>query len=251
MKPRWSIASMAAADENDLLQLIETIQSARDAAAVDTAIRLLEPLIRDTARRACCYRRPSNQLARDFVEDALAAIVAPRPLAGRTTARIASYQPSGGPFSGWLWRTLDRLLIDRIREAARRSKHELASAASRRAEAANYDVDPNELMGTDEPFGDADLQRIESWRPLDRIRLLSAARLWTKVPVAFWEKWCAEADIECPFPPPHSEDEPLDHWLAVLADAMLQSRAALHQHWYRKRKLLADLDYVRELREEG
>ena len=38
---------------------------------------------------------------------------------------------------------------------------------------------------------------------------------------------------------------------AVLADAMQESRTAFRQHWYRKRAQLAELDFVRGLRDEA
>jgi DNA-directed RNA polymerase specialized sigma24 family protein len=243
---------MAAADDNDLGRQVEIIQSSADAAAVDAAIRALEPRIRETARQVCCYRRVSAQLSRDFIDDALAATLAPKPLAGTADARIASYQSSGGPFLGWLWRTLDNLLVDATRKAARRSKHELASAASKGAEPIHLDAELGlSQAGTNEPFGEPDLKRIESWRLRDRLRLLGSSELWRKVPPPVWESWCNGADVALPFPPSPNNFEQWNDWLALLADAMQESRAAFRQHWYRKRAQLAELDFVRGLRDEA
>ncbi|HVA46179.1 MAG TPA: hypothetical protein VNH11_07385 [Pirellulales bacterium] len=244
---------MATTDENDLLRQVEIIQSNADAVAIDAAIRALEPLVRETARRVCRYRGVSQQLAHDFIEEAIAAMTAPRQLRdGGVKARIADYRPSDGPFTGWLWTSLYYLLIDVTRKEKRRSKlestHKLADDFEHsRGSAGSYVADGDE----NEPFGDRDLRLIESWRPRDRLRLLAATELSRKVPRRLWESWCDECDVALPFPPLPNDFEQWNEWLAVLADAMQESRAAFRQHWYRKREHLGELDYVRELRDEG
>lgn len=246
------VASMATADEDDLLRQVEIIQSSADASAHDDALRTIEPFVSEMARRVCCFRRASRQLSRDFVDGSLSSIFGPRgESAGDAAPRIARYRPSDGPFAGWLWTALDHLLVDEMRAAARRNKHELASAALNATRSSGYDAGFASDQATSEPFSAKDLEKIGAWRPLDRIRLLSVARLWRKVPADTWAAWCSEVDLLLEFAPLHQEEQPLEHWLASVADAMQESRAAFRQHWYRKRKLLEELDYVREIRDEG
>jgi DNA-directed RNA polymerase specialized sigma24 family protein len=240
---------MATSDENDLLRQVETIQSSADASAVESAVRALEPLVRETARRVCGYRRVSKQLARDFIDDSVSAMLAPRQLrSGDIKARIRQYRAAKGPFAGWLWTSLHRLLID----ATRRNKRESANAPAEHVDEASNSGHSYAVIGdADEPFADRDLRLIEEWRLRDRLRLLGAAGLWQKVPPSLWESWCGEADVASPFPPVPNDFDQWNDWLAVLADAMQESRAGFKQHWYRKRKHLAELHYVRELPDEG
>lgn len=243
---------MTSPGENDLSQHIEAIRSNTDASAVDAAVRALEPYVRETARRVCCYHAVPKQLANDFVDDAPSGMLAPRKRQDQAVAaRVVLYDPASGSFAGWLWTTLGHLLVDEVRKAARKNKHEQASAELGRDQAQeSSSVFESTSAEITTPFGGADLERISAWRVRDRLRLLACSELWPKVPLSLWEGWCHEADVPAPFPPTQNNFEHWDDWLAALADAMHESRAAIRQHWYRKRKLLAELDYVRELRDE-
>lgn len=244
---------MAAADENDLSQHVEIIRSRTDASEINAAVLAIEPFVRRTALRVAHRRcRTLRQVTNDFVDDALAAMLAPRKArdGAPRPPRVAEYRDLDGPFSGWLWTALDHLLIDKLRAVTRQSKHESAAFAARSPDRLGGNLFRT-IRGEQESFSTRDLKLIGSWPVLDRIRLLSIGQLWSKVPADFWKDWCEQEGIEMPFPPPRGDDEPFEHWLAVLASETQQTAAALKQHWHRKRKLLADLDYVRELRDEG
>jgi len=103
-------------------------------------------------------------------------------------------------------------------------------------------------MDRNAPFCDRDLQEIEAWPVRDRLRVLVIAGLWRKVPEHLWVGWCEEEGLSQPFPDEIGEPATTQDGIAWVAAELGESLEAAKQHWYRKRKLLRNLEYVRELR---
>jgi hypothetical protein len=247
---------MATADDQIWWQHVAAIQKVADQESLDAAIGALRPLIEQTATRVCVRRRVGRQVQLDFAENALAAVVGPRETAdgAAVSARIHTYDAEEGPFPGWLWRVLDRLLMDVLKSRRRRGKHEALATDSgdkggmmeRQPDLATSDLDAR--MDHNAPFGEMDLQEIEAWPVRDRLRVLVVARLWRKVPEHLWVGWCEEEGLSQPFPDNPEEPATMQHRIASLAAEIGESPEAAKQHWYRKRDLLEMLNYVRELR---
>ncbi|HUY34243.1 MAG TPA: hypothetical protein VMV69_15965 [Pirellulales bacterium] len=237
-------------------QHVAAIQGGAEQESLDAAIAALQPLIEQTATRVCVRRRVGRQVQLDFVESALTAIVAPRETkeGGRLPERIHKYDAETGSFPGWLWKALDRLLLDVTKSRRRRAKHEASATDSgddggmmeRRPDPATSDLDAG--FDRNAPFGDRDLREIEAWPVRDRLRVLVISRLWRKVPEHLWIGWCEEEGMSQPFPDDPEEPATIQDSIFSCAAELGESPEATKQHWYRKRGLLRNLDYVRELR---
>jgi hypothetical protein len=249
---------MATADDDTWLQHVVAIQSGTDERLVNDAVRALQPMIEKAASRVCFRRGVRPQVRVDFVESALTAIITARDTKERKLPpRIQKYDAEAGPFPRWLWKTLDHLLLDELRSLENRRKHETAATdighqlgmIERQPELRKTDVD--DAIDRTTPFGNRDIQEIEAWRIRDRLRLLAFEGLWPKVPQDLWARWCVEEGLSEPFPQGLEEALTKQDRFATLAGEMGESPEALKQHWHRKRKLLRNLSYVRELRHDA
>jgi len=231
--------------ENDDTQIWElhvaAVQAGTDQLAIEESVRALTPLIKETAERVCRRHMVRRQMRFDFVADALTEIVVPRK--GRDGAprppRVAEYDREGGPFPAWLWTVLENLLKDSTRSAQRRIARERRVGSGE----GRTDIVPLDLH---EPFSAADIERLNSWPPLDRVLLLITFELRRKVSDGTWTTWCAEAELPKPFPPDETVRD-RGEWIAVIALCLGASRNALQNRLRRRLERLKSepLDFIR------
>ena len=96
-------------------------------------------------------------------------------------------------------------------------------------------------------FSLADVSRIEHWQPWDRVVLLCRSHLWSKVSPAKWNAWLGECGVAPPFPPAEFSFASEREWNAILSRALGTKRNTMAQRWLRGRRLLRDLDYLRDM----
>ena len=185
----------------------------------------------------------------DFIDRALTELLAPRPHA---VARILLFDPKVGPLEGWLATTLRNLWRSTCRRrvpptASLPADHAAPEERLEFAEAEN-------ALGL--PFSDADLRRIDVWKPRERVELLALSGLFVKVPPDTWERFLAECGrvlkrtLARPFPPEEvlAGDDPAAR-TRPLAAALGVRPNTLSQRWKRGKERLDGLDFVRQLRD--
>jgi DNA-directed RNA polymerase specialized sigma24 family protein len=210
------------------------------------AWRLLEPHVRRLAQRL--VRHPNQQLKTSFVDGALREV----------QARIDGYDPAKGHSAAWCAVVLRRVWIDFLKEDIR---HRRLQQASTNFGTTDLEVLPDtardgpsmqELLeraiDAQDEFPAAVVEKIAQWRPArDRVLLMCIGGCWRKVPKADWDQWLAECDVS----------EFSDQRLAACVDYLDRQNevarllgytpAAIHVIWCRKKQLLADLTYFKDL----
>ncbi len=184
----------------------------------------------------------------DFVADALTLVCGPRE---KSRPRIELYDPARGTFEAWLTCTLSNLWVSKRRADGRRKTLPLDGREADESEPFPWELVEHTLGPA---FSSADRERVEGWNPGDRVILLAVSGLCLKSSDDDWERWLLAAEkvfrvtLPRPFPPPGAADEsPADRHAGVAVTLNLPTNT-LSQRWRRKKKLLAELDCIRDLR---
>jgi DNA-directed RNA polymerase specialized sigma24 family protein len=217
---------------------------ARQEEAGNLLAECLGPLIRQVAWEVARGGSPSER--KDFVDEALSLVVAPRE--GKP-ARICACRPDPSP-QAWLRTVLRNLWVSNRRQRASRQQALEQFAGRRPPSVVSWD-----RLCLAEPLSNRDLDRIAGWEPRSRVEVLCLAGLWPYAPAPRWECWLAEYEslrhlsLGRPFPAEdvlHC-DERADR-LRPLAQALHYSPNALSVRWLRAKDCLKELDFVRELK---
>ena len=212
------------------------IQAGADQAAVDAAVRALQPLIEQTAERVCRRRRVSKQIRLDFVDEAVAFVLAiPRESKRDGVLRppIANYNSASGSFPAWLRTVLDHRLSDILRSAGRRAENERTMVAQQGKPGfikSSPELGPHHTgaeLDRTSAFNDSDLEKIVAWPVLDRILVLVVFELWRKIPKKLWRNWCMNAKLPTPFPPEDAVGLDRSKWINRIAGHLSASPNAL------------------------
>lgn len=234
--------------ELDFAELIATVRDTHAGERRDTALRRLEPLIVQMARRVSQQFGVGQSISQSFIDDAVGDLLLPRLTTEKS--RFDEFDPAKGNFPAWLHAVLKNLLRDRLR-LERRRRHigqqpstgdDAEDLLAQLAESAN---DSASSVDWNREFSNDDLDRIEKWHVRDRFVLLVGGNLWHKVPTTQRHNWCGEWGVAATVPSQAvlDEEEPEDR-LRRLAAETGENWLALRQHWYRKRKWLLNLDFV-------
>ncbi len=247
-------------ETHDWQRWVAALQAKTDPGLVDAAILALRPLVEETALRICRRRMVREQLRLDFVAQSVAEVFAPRESRDgiRLPPRVEEYNLDGCAFAGWLFRVLDRLLIDYLKTTGRRAKWEAAfSSISHDIQLGETSViaekqDQGIALDRISPFTSRDIEHLESWPALDRILVLAVFELRHKLPHATWQRWCQEASLPNPFPPEHNIPLGRGDWINLVAKLLAASPNALQNRLRRRLKLLQSdpLHYIREIQHE-
>jgi DNA-directed RNA polymerase specialized sigma24 family protein len=238
----------------ELTALIEAYGAGAASSGSAEAGRLLAERLSPTVRRlARQVAKGAGKSDRDeFVEDALALVLAPR---DTSVPRIVLYRPGDGPLGAWLRSVLRNCWRSRRRAAARRafSLGDARAVAAKPAWDGNAEADP--AMALTSPFSRTDLARAAGWGVRYRVELLCLAGLWLKVPPPVWEGWVRGYEsatgrlLPRPFPPVEflALDDPGSR-TAPLARLLGYPRAnTLSVRWWRTQHRLEELDFIRAL----
>jgi RNA polymerase sigma factor (sigma-70 family) len=166
----------------------------------------------------------------------------------------------GKTFSPWCRKVLRNRLIDDLR---RTKREQVENSTDLRMATAEMPCESNgsgrgiafsgvdQALDLQQPFGQGDMERIRGWKARDRLLLLALTNLWCKVPADEWDAWVHASKLPEPFPPCECAQvqEPAER-VGMLAACLQMRPNTLSQFWCRKKRLLAELDYVRGLRGE-
>jgi DNA-directed RNA polymerase specialized sigma24 family protein len=203
----------------------------------EQARRELVPVIRRIASRVGAG---AGQAGRDLRDEAVSHVL----------CRLDRFAAADQCFVAWCRRVLTNRLIDLLRRAAARRVAVLVPEGRE---------DPSAILGVRAcemaadlaaPFSAADFARVCSWKPLDRLLLLSLGLLWCKLPDQVWQRTVRACGLRPPFPPAgFGEGDTRDERGRVLAAGLGWSPNRLAQRVSRGRRLLRALDFVRDLQE--
>lgn len=201
--------------------------------------------VRDVARQVATGGTRTER--DDFESDALGLLFVVRP---KSPPRITLYKPSLGDLEGWLASTLRRVWITRMRRTTRQVP---LSGTESLPEFLPF---PWERLGAllGIPFPAADRARIGGWKPGERADLLALSGLYVKLPLAEWEAFVVAAElvykkaIPRPFPPADGPNDGPSERQGRIAAALGLEPNTLAARWMRKKRLLAELDCIRDLK---
>lgn len=184
----------------------------------------------------------------DFVADALTLLCGPRE---HSRPRVELYDPTRGPFEGWLSATLGNLWVSKLRADGRRKTVPLHGEETDESVPFPWELVHGILGPT---FSPADRERVEGWQAGDRVILLVVSGLYLKAATADWERYlvAAEREFRVTLPrlfslPVVADESPGDRHTG-LAVALGIPTNTLSQRWRRKKKWLAELDCIRDLK---
>ncbi len=217
----------------------------------EAAMRKLHFMIERLARGLACSLTIPNQMRADLIADASADV----------WERLGSFNGRDGKkFVPWCRKVLRNRFIDRTRQAGReqiRTNVELEEQGANGAGTSEHGCNGaiactvDAALDREELFGEQDLARIRGWKLRDRLVLLGLTNLWIKVPTGEWLEWVRTGGLEEPYPPCEcATAEEQAERVGILAACCGMRPNTLCQVWHRKKALLAELDYIRCLRDE-
>jgi DNA-directed RNA polymerase specialized sigma24 family protein len=196
-----------------------------------------------TIRRVACRiaTRFSGLSSDEFVEEAR----------GLVWEGLLGYV-SGNSFEAWCYGVLRNHLLARLRSQRRERAHR--KEVTDEPQAAELQRGLEKALDREAPFSEADLAVIRAWPVAQRLAVLVVTGLYRHVPKAEWEAWIHEhgkihqRDLPNPFPPDSlGEGGNLAERNAILCEAMRVSRNTLSVWLYRRKPILRELQYVRDL----
>jgi RNA polymerase sigma factor (sigma-70 family) len=205
----------------------------------DRAVRDLEPTIRRVARRLVARFVGSSPA--DLLEEAL----------GRVWEALGGYEP-GNSFEAWCYGVLRNHLLARFRQQQRERAHR--SDATVETQAVELQRALEKALDGETNLSEADLQVVRGWASGQRLAVLALCGLWRRVPGTEWSAWVEEyrtdhqSTLPDPFPPASLEEcADLSERMTVLCDAVKVPRNTLSVWLYRRKPMLRELQYVRDL----
>lgn len=204
-----------------------------------------EEIAKRIAKMVAQGRSPGSQLAQDLCDN----------IVSHVWERRSSFDPAKGSFKAWCDRVAKNLATDLLREQSRRKKWESSyfeEAAKRQQSPAAFDPEDRNWKNDqsrvveklDGPFKfcDEQLNELETLPPRRRVIALAIAGVWSWVPTEQWKQWLREAELDESFPP--SEcclENGFPANLLAVADWLGQSEDVVRQHFYRSKKVLANV----------
>lgn len=220
--------------------------------------RYCRTLLEELELQAPGIRRQWGQIGEDFLEEAPSHVF--------QQLQNGYFNPDLGEFLPWCRAVLRRLLCSIGRSDKRRRAQErpmppkdangnptgLGTAAS--TDDVERDVQVRETgQIVLEPFSRDDLQIVGQWDSMDRVVLLSLCRLWHKVSSTYWQSLVQSLyergliDQPLPIEQLVRADSPSER-IAILAKALGMRSNTLSVRWRRRKHLLEELQFIRELR---
>jgi hypothetical protein len=255
------------------LTLIDGVRpnaAAADRAAAADAQRQLSAFVTDAARRVhqrYAYLRP--QRADDFVREVPGhmTVVLLEKFAAFHAALADDAGRSDDPAAGFLYTAVSNHYVSLAR---RRTAVQLTDANRAGEPCDGGTADPFDRMAADNrrpapadaigsidaadfwaaPLPAVDRRTIDRWRPLDAVVLLVLSGLHTKVAAADWRRWVAACGARGPVPSAATLALPDGSRRDGLARDLGITRNGLDQIWSRKRRWLAELTFVRRVRQD-
>ena len=205
----------------------------------ERAFQELMPTIRRVASRVAA--RFAGLYSEDIVNEA----------SGQVWLARGGYEP-GNSFEAWCYGVLRKHLLMELRrqqrERARRNDR------ARSPQAVEFQRGLEQALDRTNHLPQADLDVVGGWPVDQRLALLALSGLWFHVPVPVWEKWIKEygtthqRTLPDPFPPGTlGECDSLAQRNAILCEAMQAPRNRLSVWLYRRKPMLRELQYVREV----
>jgi DNA-directed RNA polymerase specialized sigma24 family protein len=204
----------------------------------DRALRDLQPLFRQTARRVAARR---GFRCPDLIEE----------LVSHTWMKFLQLTIDEGSIAGWVFTVMSRRLIDLMRTAGRRKEESLEKLGldTFAAESAHDAIES--ALDQESRFSSDDLEILAAWPVRRRLVVLSLALLWPRVPGELWDRWVQEAQARPPVPPNGFADleQPGERYAALAASlGMLPNTLCVT--WSRHVGRLAELPFLRRLRDD-
>ena len=209
------------------------------------------------------YGRLKRQQAEDFVDESAGYITQVlMQHFPRFYAALPKIQPGSDPAAAWIltclanrYHTICRrriavqLVCDNRNEAGGEVHNplDLLPGDGRRTACPSCTLDDREFASA--PFGAADLNRVEAWRPLDAVVLMLLSGLYPKLPQDLWRQRLEACGVRGPFPTVELLDLPETRRRDEIARVLGIARNHLDKIWSVKRRWLAGLDLVSQLRD--
>jgi RNA polymerase sigma factor (sigma-70 family) len=203
------------------------------------AVEGLLPTIRRVAQRVTA--RFGGSYSDDLLEEA----------PGQVWPALAGYEP-GHSFEAWSYGVLRNHLRAQLRKQRRERAHRSDVAVETQAVVLQRALE--RALDQETSLSEEDLAVVREWAVAQRLALLALSGLWLHVPKPEWTAWIGEyrtthdRDLPDPFPPGSlGECSSLAERNAIICDAMKVPRNTLSVWLYRRKAMLRELRYVRDL----